>query len=390
MWKKRLIIFVTFISGLYFFLEFVVPPTIPWATTRGVVRSVETREVGHVQETAKGKIKNFTADIEIGLVRSTGSVFITEKTRDKITRINNLGKTENTSSEGIKPGDLVTVISPTGGELHGIVMPSSSPRRVEVGKVIETKTLSVNYTEKYDKKDKDKKAKPVDSWIDGKLIRRLKSKDAGEEVMPSNLVSGIDKSADWVAIGPTTYLTGMLEDITDFFAVLGAMAWGMGLLSLWMVNSATIRKRRPEWYTSIIFFVSVGIGMLAATGLYSPKELGWWVWTSGLNDVILWEVMNPLGSTVFSLLTFYLASSAYRSFKAKSYEGTLMMVSAVIVMLGQVSLNMYVNSASTWILYIVNNAAVRGMWFGMMLGGIAVGLRMWLSLERGAFFDGEL
>jgi len=33
---------------------------------------------------------------------------------------------------------------------------------------------------------------------------------------------------------------------------------------------------------------------------------------------------------------------------------------------------------------------VRGMWFGMMVGAIAVGLRFWLSLERGAFFDREL
>jgi hypothetical protein len=106
--------------------------------------------------------------------------------------------------------------------------------------------------------------------------------------------------------------------------------------------------------------------------------------------VVVWDVLRPMGSTIFSLLTFYLASAAYRSFKAKSWESVLMMASAIIVMLGQISLHAWLTSASTWILYIVNTAAVRGMWFGMMLGAIAVGLRMWLSLERGAFFDREL
>jgi hypothetical protein len=45
---------------------------------------------------------------------------------------------------------------------------------------------------------------------------------------------------------------------------------------------------------------------------------------------------------------------------------------------------------SQWILYGPSSAAVKGMWFGMMLGAIAVGLRFWLSLERGAFFDREM
>jgi hypothetical protein len=217
----------------------------------------------------------------------------------------------------------------------------------------------------------------------------MRSRDAGEQTTPDKLVAGVGRSADWVEIGPSTYLSGFLTDITDFFIVLGAMAWGMGLLSLWLVHSANIRKRRPEWYVSVIFFVSLIFGLLAGIGLYEPKELGWWAWTKPINEVVFWNILRPMGSSVFSLLTFFLASAAYRSFKAKSYEGVLMMVSAIIVMLGQVSLNLYMTKASTWILYIINNAAVRGMWFGMMLGAIAIGLRMWLSLERGAFFDRE-
>jgi hypothetical protein len=85
-------------------------------------------------------------------------------------------------------------------------------------------------------------------------------------------------------------------------------------------------------------------------------------------------------------------------------DGILMMVSAMIVMLGQIPIGLWLThglqgtsveflqipNIGMWILRNLNSAAVRGLWFGMMLGAIAVGLRFWLSLERGAFFDREL
>jgi hypothetical protein len=95
-----------------------------------------------------------------------------------------------------------------------------------------------------------------------------------------------------------------------------------------------------------------------------------------------------------------MATASYRAFRVKSGEAMLMMVSAFIVMLGQIPIGMWLTHGlpsylqlpvmAQWILYIANSAAVRGMWFGMMVGAIAVGLRFWLSLERGAFFDREL
>ncbi|HOK54035.1 MAG TPA: hypothetical protein PKV43_06185, partial [Armatimonadota bacterium] len=342
---------------LYFFLEFAVPPTIPWKTTSGVVVS-----------------KPGDKQLQINRVRKTASATITEQTIVK--RVPSGGGTpEPVPSDAVKPGDRVVITTETGREISGIVMPRSSPRRIFVG------TLTPNSEQV-----------SIDANM---LIRRLRSGGSAEEVkldaleIPQN-TSG---SLDWINVGPTTYLSSYLTKVTDFFIVLGAMAWGMGLLSLWLVHSSNIRKRRPEWYTSVFFFIAVGFGIIAGLGFgrTSPGvKYTWDWWTYQINDVVFWQMIRPMGSTIFSLLTFYLASAAYRSFKAKSREAILMMLSALIVMLGQISLHMWITSASTWLLYIVNTAAIRGMMFGMMLGGIAVGLRMWLSLERGAFFDREL
>ncbi len=356
MWKKRLIIVVTFLAGLYYFLEFAVPATVPFKTVSGVVISATDNE------------------IEVARVKETGSTFITEKT--EITKVPlNGGEPERMPPDSLKSGDLVTVTTLNGGTISGIVMPGTSLHKIRVGRVepgsIQTIEIQKNTS-----------------------IRRFRMGGSADEVGPKALHTMgnvYDRSADWVSVGPTTYLTSLLTSVNDVFIVLASMAWGMGLLSLWLVHSANIRKRRPEWYTSVIFFAAVAAGICAGIGFgVSEGSAGWRGFALETQKVVYWQILRPMGSTIFSLLTFFLASAAYRSFKAKSPEAVLMMASALIVMLGQISLSVYVTSASTWILYIINSAAVRGMWFGMMLGAIAIGLRMWLSLERGAFFDREL
>lgn len=282
--RRRLIAAVTFLAGLYYFLEFIVPPTIPWRTVQGQVLKVTRTEV--ILKTDGRTVK----------VHSLENMIAFRK------------------------------------------RPTGAPERVE-----------------------------------------LRSLRPGDEV----------------SIGPTTYLSDWITDVNNFFVVLGSMAWGMGLMSLWMVHSANIRKRKEEWYGSVLFFVAVAVGIVA--GLGYGAEAGT---LKRMNDVVVNDVLRPMGSTVFSLLAFYMASAAYRSFRLKSREAILMMGSAFIVMLGQIPIGLWLTHRlpeplwfpvmSQWILYIANSAAVRGMWFGMMLGAIAVGLRFWLSLERGAFFGKEL
>jgi hypothetical protein len=283
MWKRRLIVLVTFLAGLYYFLEFIVPPTVPWQTVRGQVVSVSPRAVE---------------------LRVDGQV----------------------QSVPVRSNTIIYRQRPTGGQ---------------------------------------------------------------ESVEAAQLAPG-----DQATIGPTTYLSDWLPDVNNFFVILGAMAWGMGLLSLGMVHWGNIKKQREEWYGSVFFFVAVGVGIMAGLGYQSENA-----WLKPVNTVVFEYMLRPMGSTVFSLLAFHMTTAAYRAFRVKSGEALVMMFSAFIVMLGQIPIGLWLTHKlpnflwlpviSQWLLYIANSAAVRGMWFGMMVGAIAVGLRYWLSLERGAFFDSE-
>lgn len=82
-----------------------------------------------------------------------------------------------------------------------------------------------------------------------------------------------------------------------------------------------------------------------------------------------------------------------------------MMVAAAVCMLGQVPLGMWLTHSlplsgplsslrmeamANWTLGVISMAGLRAVGFGILVGGLAMSLRIWLSLERGAFFEQEL
>lgn len=95
----------------------------------------------------------------------------------------------------------------------------------------------------------------------------------------------------------------------------------------------------------------------------------------------------PLGTAMFALLAFYIATAAYRSFRLKSMEAAVMMSTAVVVILGQISYGpLYISeklpAIRLWLLENVNTPGNRAIYFGAAVGGLAMAVRMWLSLER--------
>lgn len=175
----------------------------------------------------------------------------------------------------------------------------------------------------------------------------------------------------------------------DFIRILSAFAIILGLVSLIRVHHDKIKRKRENWPYSYVlllgFAVSGVIGLLGGIEgeLFFPTRIGGFAFDI---DTLYLNVIVPLGSTMFALLAFFMASAAYRAFRARSVESTLLLGAAFIIMIGLLPLadriSTHLPSFAQWIMDIPNVAAKRGITFGIALGGIATSLKIILGIER--------
>lgn len=98
-----------------------------------------------------------------------------------------------------------------------------------------------------------------------------------------------------------------------------------------------------------------------------------------------------LGAAMFSLLGFYIAAAAYRAFRIRSAESALMLAAALFVMLGQIPFGIWLWEAfpeiRVWLLSVPSSAAFRAIKIGALVAGLVMAFRMWLSIESESFAE---
>jgi hypothetical protein len=211
------------------------------------------------------------------------------------------------------------------------------------------------------------------------------------------------------------FLAGSIKVLGQFAQVVLGFTILLGIYNLCRIHLGRVSRARQGWGYSLVFFVSF-IAMLVAsfwrdwsTWFPSASPPPAWIKAPGEGGVDLYTVLfqgllRNLEATMFSILAFYIVSAAYRAFRIRSLEAGILMVTAVILMLGQVPIGVLMTSwipaegplsglrienVSQWVLITINSPAQRAIGFGLGLGQLAMALRIWLSLERGTYFGGE-
>lgn len=197
------------------------------------------------------------------------------------------------------------------------------------------------------------------------------------------------------------FLTPYRTPVAQINQVLQGLAIGAGVYSLSAVHLRNIARRRKDWGFSVVLFGA--LIAIAASGLlkeYRPNR-----YNAGVFSLCFDGGLKSLEAAMFSIIAFYIVSAAYRAFRIRSVEATILLASAFIVLLGQVTLgqfltaslpntgfasNFRVENAANWILTRVSSPALLAVELGLGVGALATSLRLWLSLERGSYFDKEL
>ena len=190
----------------------------------------------------------------------------------------------------------------------------------------------------------------------------------------------------------------LLTEGSLWIQIIGLFALVLGVTSLFHIHAVKIKRQEPGWGYSVILYF--GIGVTIAVGLFvqwvGGEHPGGKETIDGAMTAFGWiytYTMVPLQGTMFAILAFFIASAAYRSFRARSKEAALLLSAAVIVMMGRVPLGEYLlpvtGDITLWILNVLNASVRRAILIGISLGAVALSIKIIFGLERAYLGGGK-
>lgn len=194
------------------------------------------------------------------------------------------------------------------------------------------------------------------------------------------------------------------NSVKTWFDILAAFAFVLGGGNLMLNHLKKINERKAGWGYSAItiaaFVITLCLGFskfavppstkyseFAWSGDYMAEGSGfWWIFN---------YVYFPLSATMFALLAFYISSAAFRAFRAKNVEASLLLMTAVILLLAQTSngalltdflpdeLAMFkLESIKEVLINLFNTLGTRAIMIGIALGVVSTSLKVLLGIDQ--------
>jgi hypothetical protein len=173
-------------------------------------------------------------------------------------------------------------------------------------------------------------------------------------------------------------LENVINESYNWQSIIGGLALLLGAISIFQVHWRRIASRHPDRVYSAVLLAC--LALMALSGIFAGVKLG------GPYNWLYQNIQAPMMSTMFSMLAFFLASAAYRAFRARTILATVLLSTAIIVMLGRIPMGQHVFGDLpewvNWIMTVPNIAVQRGILIGAGLGAASLALRMVLGTER--------
>jgi len=189
-----------------------------------------------------------------------------------------------------------------------------------------------------------------------------------------------------------TFIGGLNQELIVWLTIVGGFTLALGVVSILRVNWNAVQRRKPGtgWGYRILTLVAI---FAAAVPSVLPAS---WSPLFGRADGSIYDwlflyLQSPMMSTMFATLAFYIASAAYRAFRARSAEATVLLITACLVMLWRIPMGEWLFSKlpgdiptilNEYVMGGANMAVQRGIIIGAALGAASMSLRIMLGIER--------
>ncbi len=173
-------------------------------------------------------------------------------------------------------------------------------------------------------------------------------------------------------------ITSFRSSMQVWVSIVGGFTLLLGVVSITSINYNRVRNLEKDWIFKLILLISLAVS--GGFGIFQGTEKG------TVYDWLFQNMASPMMSSMFALLAFFIASAAYRAFRARTIEATILLFVAVIVMLGRIPLGEVIYSRmpsiTEWIMNYPNLAVQRGIIIGAALGAASMSIRIILGIER--------
>jgi len=173
-------------------------------------------------------------------------------------------------------------------------------------------------------------------------------------------------------------------DIQTFAQILNVMALGLGYIAIMRLHAGYVirRVKHPQpWQWSLWLLL-----VLAITTVVGLPWGNFGVRSEPL-QFIFKSILLPMRGAMYAVVSFYMASAAYRVFLARNKEAAVMLAGTFVVMLTNAPigelLGAWVGDLGTWLLTVPSMGGMRGIRICGALGTLILAWRMITGRETG-------
>lgn len=214
-----------------------------------------------------------------------------------------------------------------------------------------------------------------------------------------------------------SFLQQSFGTISSFVQIIAAFLLGLGIFSLLRIHLMQIARKKKDWQFSVVLLISMSAMLIFGYWDFfirqGNKSIDFddptnWQWPNMARDFLFDGLLQQMDAAMFSIIAFFILSAAYRAFRARSIEATLLLGTALIVILSLMGvvagkwddavtalagtektatsdflMNFKITEVAGWLKNTFQTPAITGLKFGIGLGTISMALRIWLGLEKG-------
>lgn len=216
--------------------------------------------------------------------------------------------------------------------------------------------------------------------------------------------------------GVAFWLKDSFSVVVNFTQIISGFMLGLGVYSLLRIHLTRIAKGHKDAFFSFVLLGSMVAMAAFAYGDYFLRQNpdtalklesveNWGLLTYG-RDLLFDGLLQQMDAAMFSIIAFFILSAAYRAFRVRSVEATILLATALLVILSLMGLvadrvdgffgnivrdnpndffeNFKLTTIRNFIGDNLQTPSINGITLGTGIGALAMGLRIWLGLEKGS------